>query len=221
MTGAILVEAVLFDLDGTLADTAPDLIAAADRLLAERGHPPADPDRVRPVVSRGGAAILSAAMPGWDPEDRAGLQRFLDLYREHVCERTVLYPGVAELLDRIEAAGKGWGVVTNKAGWLTTPLLDALGLRERAGTIVAGDTLPVRKPDPAPVLHACRELGVRAARVALVGDDARDLDAARHAGALPVLVDWGYGSAEARATHPGVLRVATPLDLVDALGIGA
>lgn len=220
MTGAILVEAVLFDLDGTLADTAPDLIAAADRLLAERGLPAADPERVRPVVSRGGAAILGAAMPGWNPDDRASLQRFLDLYREQVCVRTTLYPGVPELLSRIEGAGKGWGIVTNKAGWLTTPLLATLALDRRAGSVVAGDTLPVRKPDPAPVLHACRELGVRPSRVALVGDDARDLEAALNAGALPVLADWGYGSAEARASHPDVLRVARPLDLLDALGIG-
>jgi phosphoglycolate phosphatase len=219
VNGAILVEAVLFDLDGTLADTAPDLIDAANRTLAELGRPPAPEALLRPVVSKGGAAILRTAMPDWDETDRAPLERFLALYRERICVGTRLYEGIDELLSRIECAGKGWGIVTNKPGWLTAPLLDALGLADRAGAVVSGDTLPVRKPDPAPVLHACRELSARAAHAALVGDDARDLDAARSAGALPVLVGWGYGSAEAGLSHPDVARAARPLDLLSMLGL--
>lgn len=219
MSGAILVEAVLFDLDGTLADTAPDLIDAANRTLVELGLPPAPPERLRPQVSKGGAAILKAAMPGWDTADRVPLERFLALYRERICEGTRLYGGVEELLAHIEEAGKGWGIVTNKPGWLTAPLLERLGLAGRAGAVVSGDTLPVRKPDPAPVLHACRALSARASHAALVGDDSRDLDAARNAGAIPVLVDWGYGSEEAIGTHPGVARIARPLDLLPLLGM--
>lgn len=219
MSGAILVEAVLFDLDGTLADTAPDLIDAANRTLRELGLPSVAPERLRPQVSKGGAAILKAAMPDWDSADRAPLERFLALYRERICETTQLYDGVEELLARIEDAGKGWGIVTNKPGWLTAPLLERLGLAGRAGAVVSGDTLPVRKPDPAPVLHACRALSARASHAALVGDDARDLDAARNAGAIPVLVDWGYGSDEAIGTHPGVARIARPLDLLPLLGL--
>jgi phosphoglycolate phosphatase len=219
MSGAILVEAVLFDLDGTLADTAPDLIDAANRTLRELGLPAVAPERLRPQVSKGGAAILKAAMPDWDSADRAPLERFLALYRERICETTQLYDGVEELLARIEDAGKGWGIVTNKPGWLTAPLLERLGLAGRAGAVVSGDTLPVRKPDPAPVLHACRALSARASHAALVGDDARDLDAARNAGAIPVLVDWGYGSDEAIGTHPGVARIARPLDLLPLLGL--
>lgn len=221
MNGAILVEAVLFDLDGTLADTAPDLIGAANRTLAELGRGPVPEQRLRPLVSKGGAAILQAAMPDWDAGDRAPLDRFLALYRERICESTRLYDGVEELLARIEHAGKGWGIVTNKPGWLTAPLLDALGLAGRAGAVVSGDTLPVRKPDAAPVLHACRALSARAAHAALVGDDARDLDAARNAGALPVLVEWGYGSEEAAAAHPRVARAARPLDLLPLLGLAS
>jgi phosphoglycolate phosphatase len=219
VNGAILVEAVLFDLDGTLADTAPDLIDAANRTLAELGRPPAPDALLRAMVSKGGAAILRTAMPDWDESDRAPLERFLALYRERICVGTRLYDGVEVLLSRIEDAGKGWGIVTNKPGWLTAPLLDALGLAGRAGAVVSGDTLPVRKPDPAPVLHACRELSARATHAALVGDDARDLDAARNAGALPVLVDWGYGSAEAGVSHPCVARAARPLDLLPLLGL--
>lgn len=219
MSGAPGFEAVLFDLDGTLAHTAPDLIDAANRTLAELGRPPAPAGRLQPMVSQGGAAILRAAMPDWDPADAAPLKRFLELYRERICDGTRLYADVPELLDRIEAAGKGWGIVTNKPGWLTTPLLEALGLAGRAGSVVSGDTLPTRKPDPAPVLHACRELSARARHAALVGDDARDLDAAVNAGVQPVLVDWGYGSAQARASHPGVPRAARPLDLLPLLGI--
>jgi 2-phosphoglycolate phosphatase len=219
VSGPILLEAVLFDLDGTLADTAPDLIDAANRTLVELGREPAPAERLRPMVSQGGAAILRAAMPDWDPVDTAPLKRFLDLYRERICDGTRLYDDVPELLDRIEGAGKGWGIVTNKPGWLTTPLLEALGLAGRAGSVVSGDTLATRKPDPAPVLHACRELSARARHAALVGDDARDLDAAVNAGALPVLVDWGYGSAQARASHPAVSRAARPLDLLPLLGI--
>jgi 2-phosphoglycolate phosphatase len=219
VNGAILVEAVLFDLDGTLADTAPDLIDAANRTLAELGHPPALPARLRPQVSKGGAAILKAAMPDWDTRDRAPLERFLALYRERICADTRLYDGIEELLVRIEAAGKGWGIVTNKPAWLTAPLLDELGLSGRAGAVVSGDTLTARKPDPAPVLHACRALSARASHAALVGDDARDLEAAHNAGALPVLVDWGYGSEEALVAHPGVARIARPLDLLPLLGL--
>lgn len=221
MNGALLVEAVLLDLDGTLADTAPDLLAAANRCLAERGREPAPEALLRPQVSKGGAAILRAAMPDWDPDDRAPLERFLALYRERICEHTRLYDGVAELLARIEDAGKGWGIVTNKPGWLAVPLLDALGLRGRPGALVCGDTLPQRKPDAAPVLHACRALSVRATHTALVGDDARDIEAAHNAGALAVLADWGYGGCEAAASHPRVARATRPLDLLPLLGLAS
>ncbi len=219
MKGAILVEAVLFDLDGTLADTAPDLIDAANRLLHELGREAAPAEVLRPMVSQGGTAILRAAMPDWDPTDRAPLERFLAIYRERICIETRLYPGVEALLDAIEAAGKGWGIVTNKPGWLTVPLLQALGLASRAGCVVSGDSLPTRKPDPAPLLHACRALVARASHTAMVGDDARDLDAAINAGALPVLVDWGYGSVVARATHPTVARIESIEQLAPLLGL--
>jgi len=219
LTGAILVEAVLFDLDGTLADTAPDLIDAANRLLGELGREPAPAQRLRPMVSLGGTAILRAAMPDWDPADSAPLQRFLAIYRERICIQTRLYPGVETVLDTIEAAGKGWGIVTNKPGWLTTPLLQALGLSRRAGCVVSGDSLPTRKPDPAPLLHACRELVARPSHTAMVGDDARDLDAAINAGALAVLVEWGYGSDAARESHPAVARIGSIEQLLPLLGL--
>jgi phosphoglycolate phosphatase len=220
LSGAICVEAVLFDLDGTLADTAPDLIGAADRLLAELGRGPCDPDRVRPRVSRGGVGILSAAMPDWDPNDAELLTRYLAIYRDHICERSRLFPGMDAVLARLEDAGKGWGVVTNKATWLTTPLVEALGIAGRAGCIVAGDTLSTRKPDAAPVLHACRALGARPQHAAMLGDDVRDVEAAHNAGAIAVVVGWGYGTAECLQRFGNSVTVAAePADLLPLLGL--
>ncbi len=218
MNAARAADAVLFDLDGTLADTAPDLINAPALLRAELGLEPTPPSGVREAVSRGGPAILRAALP--DGFDRDALvPRYLDLYREHICVRSALFADMDRVLDGIERSGLPWGIVTNKAGWLTGPLLEALNLHKRAGCVVCGDTLPQRKPDPAPVLLACTQLGALPARTAFVGDDERDVQAAHAAGAIPVVAGWGYFPAGAADGWGAPHRVEHPLDLLAWLGL--
>lgn len=219
MSGGI-ADAVLFDLDGTLADTAPDLIAAANRLREQLGRAPVPELAVRNAVSKGGAAILRAAFADAPELAPTLLERYLGLYRERICERTRLFAGMDALLERIEAAGRPWGIVTNKPGWLTTPLLAAMGLDRRAGSVVSGDTLAQKKPAPEPVWHACRALGVAPARALMVGDDRRDVDAAHAAGATSVLVDWGYyGDDELPHAWGAQHRIARPAQLLPLLGL--
>jgi N-acetyl-D-muramate 6-phosphate phosphatase len=211
--------AVLFDLDGTLVDSAPDLIAAVAALCHELGAPAPDPARVREVVSAGGRAMLRRGLPGADETMiEQWLPRFLDIYAANMVEHTRLYDGMDEVLRGFEADGIAWGVVTNKPGWLARPLLERMHLDSRCAALVTGDCLAVRKPDPAPVLRACELAGVEAFATAFVGDDLRDVQAGRAAGTLTVAAAWGYldgGDPRAwGATHV----VDTPSALPRALG---
>ncbi|HID49921.1 MAG TPA: HAD family hydrolase, partial [Chromatiales bacterium] len=153
----IPVKTVLFDLDGTLADTAPDLAASLNAVLEANGRSPLPFETIRPAVSHGGMALirlgfgLEPAHPDFDPLR----QQLLRQYAGHIAVHTRLFPGMEEVLEHIEQSGMNWGVVTNKPGWLTRPLLEALDLMQRAACVVSGDTLAERKPDPAPMLHAC------------------------------------------------------------------
>ena len=185
--------AVLFDLDGTLVDSAPDLILAAERLCIEIDEPPPNGERVRRVVSAGGRAILRQALPHAD-ETRidALIDRYLDIYAQDIVVETRAYDGVEALLASLESRNIPWGVVTNKAGWLAEPILRKLGLFDRCAAWVAGDTLATRKPDPEPVLHACATIGVDPALTMMVGDDRRDVDSGNFAGAWTVAAAWGY-----------------------------
>ncbi len=212
-------KAVLFDLDGTLVDSAPDLIAAMDRLRAELGEPPCVADAVRRVVSRGGRAMLRAAFPEAD-EARIEilLPRFLEIYSQHLAAATRPYDGVTELLAALEAGGLRWGIVTNKAGWLARPLLERLGLAGRCAALVAGDCLPVRKPDPAPVRHACALAGLDPGDCLFVGDDRRDIEAGHGAGTVTVAAAWGYLDGEDPADWGADHVLARPADLLGLLG---
>jgi 2-phosphoglycolate phosphatase len=188
------IRTVLFDLDGTLADTAPDLAFALNQLLHEQGCAPLPFAQIRPVVSHGGIALIKL---GFDidedaPRFDALRQRLLAIYREHIVHHTTLFAGMAELLDNIEGRGLNWGVVTNKPGWLTEPLLEGLALRQRAATIVSGDTLNERKPHPAPMLLACKQAGSTAAECLYVGDAERDIEAGRNAGMRTLVALFGY-----------------------------
>lgn len=185
--------AVLFDLDGTLVDSAPDLILAAERLCIEIDEPPPNGERVRRVVSAGGKAILRQALPTAD-EARidALLARYLDIYAQDIVVETRPYEGIESLLASLESRQIPWGVVTNKAGWMAEPILRKLGLFDRCAGWVAGDTLPTRKPDPAPVLHACEMIGIAPSLSMMVGDDRRDVDSGNSAGAWTVAAAWGY-----------------------------
>ena len=187
------LQAVLFDLDGTLADSAPDLVAALVTLCVEIGHAAPDPVAVSRVVSAGGRAILRCGLPDFDEariEDL--LPRYLELYSARGNASTRLYDGIDGILRGLETRDIAWGVVTNKAGWLAKPMIKQLGLGSRCGVVVAGDTLPKRKPDPDPVLHACDILKVDPARTLFVGDDVRDIEAGRAAGTRTIAAAWGY-----------------------------
>jgi N-acetyl-D-muramate 6-phosphate phosphatase len=188
------IRAVLFDLDGTLADTAPDLAGALNRLLDERGREAVALERARPVTSSGARGMLRVGF-GIDRQhaDYEPLRtRFLDLYAENLCRETRLFDGIGDLLAAIERRGLPWGIVTNKAERFTFPLLAALGLAARTACVVGGDTTGHVKPHPDPLLYAARALGLAPAGCLYVGDDLRDVQAARAAG-MPVLAAaYGY-----------------------------
>lgn len=186
--------AVLFDLDGTLADTAPDLAAALNAMLLSDGREALPFSHIRPWVSWGALRLIRL---GYGDDLAAARMtelrgRFLACYEAGLCRASRLFPGIPEALAALEAAGIPWGIVTNKPGWLTEPLLAALGLAERAGTVISGDTLPYSKPHPMPLLHAARELRVPAAGCAYVGDNERDVAAGRAAGMFTIAAAWGY-----------------------------
>ncbi|MFQ5488904.1 MAG: phosphoglycolate phosphatase [Gammaproteobacteria bacterium] len=188
------IKAVLFDLDGTLADTAPDLAHALNEVRREQGLAPLPFENIRPAVSHGATALIRV---GFDlaPEEAAFEplhQRLLEIYREQLTLHTRLFPGMAELLEALEARGLCWGVVTNKPSWLTEPLLTGLGLATRAGCIVSGDSTANRKPHPEPMLHACRLLGMDKAQCLYVGDAPRDIEAGRRAGMKTLVALFGY-----------------------------
>jgi phosphoglycolate phosphatase len=188
------IRTVLFDLDGTLADTAPDLAFALNQVLQEQGYDPLPFEQIRPVVSHGGLALIKL---GFNIDESAPQfdtlrQRLLAIYREHIVHHTTLFAGMANLLDTIEQRGLNWGVVTHKPGWLTEPLLEGLALKKRAATIVSGDTLNERKPHPAPMLLACRQAGSSAAQCLYVGDAERDIEAGRNAGMQTLVALFGY-----------------------------
>jgi phosphoglycolate phosphatase len=184
---------VLFDLDGTLVDSAPDMYAALVALCAEQGVAAPDFERVRSLVSRGARAVLRSSFP--DDDDAAlvaRVPRYLDIYAGMLDGDSRLFDGVAVVLDTLDARGIAWGVVTNKPTFLSEPLLDHLQLTPRMAALVCGDTLPQRKPDPEPLLHACKLAGADPRHTAYVGDDARDIEAADRADLHAIAAAWGY-----------------------------
>lgn len=188
------IDTVLFDLDGTLLDTAPDLANALNAVLLDNGREPLPFARIRPAVSHGGAALIRLGF-GITPEhaDYASLRRqLLDRYLAHIADETRLFPGMDAVLDTLETRGLRWGVVTNKPAWLTQPLLDALELGTRAAGVVSGDTLAQCKPDPAPLLHACTLIGTQAQHAMYVGDAERDIEAGHRAGMRTLVALFGY-----------------------------
>jgi phosphoglycolate phosphatase len=185
---------ILFDLDGTLLDTAPDMAGALNRLRHDEGHPALPIEHIRPHVSHGALALIKFGFDITSEHPRfEGLrQRYLDIYRNAIAVHTTLFPGMGALLAMLESNAIPWGVVTNKPGWLTEPLLAELGLLERAACVVSGDTTPSRKPDPGPLLHACRTLSVDPGRCLYVGDAERDIEAGKRAGMATVIARFGY-----------------------------
>ena len=214
------VHAVFFDLDGTLVDSAPDMIAAMWRLRAERGESEIDLVAVGAVVSKGGRAMLRKGFPGADETTVDELlPRFLDLYAEAIATHTRTFPGVDAMLDALEARRVAWGIVTNKPGWLARALVAELTLAHRCAALVSGDCLAQRKPDPAPLLHACALAHVDIAHSIYVGDDARDIEAGQRAGMRTIAAGWGYLDGENPHDWGADRVIATPSELLSVIGI--
>ncbi len=183
----------LFDLDGTLLDSAPDMLATVNRMLADRGRPPLALSDIRPVVSRGARAMASVAFPELDAESVVALvPEFLAVYAEELGRHSAPFDGVEAMLAALEAAGTRWGIVTNKPEYLAARILPQLGWQDRCAVLVGGDTLTERKPHPMPLLHAAAAIGLAPEACVYVGDDACDIVAARAAGMPSVVALWGY-----------------------------
>jgi N-acetyl-D-muramate 6-phosphate phosphatase len=192
MTGPSPV--LLFDLDGTLIDSAPDLAGAANDLRAQHGLPPLPHDTLRPMVGTGARGMVGVAF-GVAPEDLRFAElrdAFLARYAERLLEQTMVFAAMVPVLDALDAAGLRWGIVTNKAMRFTAPLVAGLGLSARAAVVIAGDSTPHAKPHPAPLLEAARRMGVASARCVYIGDDQRDIVAGQAAGMGTLAAAWGY-----------------------------
>jgi 2-phosphoglycolate phosphatase len=211
-----VIEAVLFDLDGTLADTAPDLAHTVNLMLGNRGLAPIALEKVRPHVSRGARGmILSAFAIGADhPEYPAMRDEFLRLYADNLCVDSRLFPGMESLLAHLEGESIPWGVVTNKLERFARPVIAGLGLARRAAVVVGGDTCARAKPFPDPLLFAATAMGIPPANIVYVGDDERDIQAARAAGMGAVAAGYGYlGDGSPPAQWGADAIVATVADL--------
>ena len=215
------IKTVLFDLDGTLADTAPDLANALNHVLKLHNCDPLPYETIRPHVSHGGAALTALGFGKEHPEFDTYYKELLQHYQNNIAAETTLFPQMDELLQQLEANSINWGVVTNKPGWLTEPLLDALNLTDRAATIVSGDTLEQRKPHPAPILHACEEAGSKAEECIYIGDAARDIEAGNRAGMHSIIALFGYISeSDTPEDWDAYASVQTPqeiLSIIDSL----
>jgi phosphoglycolate phosphatase len=221
MSGVPAIGAVLFDLDGTLLDTAPDMVASLNTLLAEQAREPLPYPRARAHVSHGVLGLLKLAFGDLADEPRGRLQqRFLEIYSGRLAAETRPFDGMTAVLDTLEAAAIPWGVVTNKPAWLTEPLLGHMDLRARCACIVSGDTVARRKPDPLPLFHAVETLAVAASGATYVGDAERDIVAGRAAGMRTVAALYGYIPAEEDASTWGADHgIRSPGELLEVLGL--
>lgn len=209
---------LLLDLDGTLVDSAPDLIRALQHVRAQRGLEPIASERVRGSVSKGGRAILRAGLPELPAtEAESHLDELLSRYHAEICVESRLFDGMESLLARWRAQSGLIGIVTNKVSWLTQPLLLALGLGEDFAAVVCGDTIAQRKPEPQPVLHACALAGIAPGDTLFVGDDRRDIEAGRAAGTRTATAEWGYLDGEDPAQWCADWRLLQPADLAELL----
>lgn len=214
------IKTVLFDLDGTLIDTAPDMAKALNILLVEEGRAALPYEHIRPVVSNGSVALVKLGFGENPPQLEILKQRYLDIYQEHLCEDSKLFDGMSELLQRIEQHNMNWGVVTNKPGWLTEPLMQQIGLAHRAAAIVSGDTTLNRKPHPEPMYHACKHAGSEPEQCIYIGDAQRDIEAGNNAGMQTVIALYGYigdweNTAQWRAHH----QISHPEEILPLIGL--
>ncbi len=214
------IKTVLFDLDGTLIDTAADMAAALDQLCREQQRLPLSFQQVRPVVSNGSIALITLAFGEILDEARLAQlkQRYLDIYEDALCIHSKPFDGINSVLDEIDRRGMNWGVVTNKPGWLTQPLMKKLCLAARAATLVSGDTTVNRKPHPDPMHHACVEAGSEARECLYIGDARRDIEAGRNAGMKTLAAAYGYiGDWENIDDWGADARIERPEDILQYL----
>ncbi|MDB5969027.1 MAG: Phosphoglycolate phosphatase [Hydrocarboniphaga sp.] len=213
------VDCVLFDLDGTLVDTAPDLGDATNSVRRDLGLPPLPDADYRPVASAGARGLLKVALNMTPDHQEYPVRRdaLLAHYRANLTRRSRLFPGMNQLLVALELAKRPWGVVTNKPAFLTDPLMIELKLDQRAACIISGDQVPKPKPAPDSLLLALERTGISAARTVYVGDDRRDIDAARAAGIRSIAAGWGYLGADAPASWDADHLTATTADLAQLL----
>lgn len=199
------LQCILFDLDGTLLDTLPDLALAVNTVLTEEGRQPLAEAVIRMAVSDGAPGMVRLAFgEDQDKEDFARrMARLREVYLDHLTDRTRLFPGMETVLEDIESRGLKWGIVTNKRRYMTIPLLRELGLLARTAAVVCGDDTPLGKPNPQPLWLACREAGVEATRCVYIGDAVRDIEAGRRAGMITVAVGYGYLAPEDKPEHWG------------------
>lgn len=214
------VRTVLFDLDGTLIDSAPDLGAAADRMRVHRGMPSLPASHYRPRAGSGARGMLAVAF-GVTPEEAAYAalkDEFFRHYEACMMERTAAFAGVDEVLAALGHRAWRWGIVTNKAARYSEPIAHALGLSAAAAVLVSGDTTPHTKPHPAPLLEAARRIGVDPATCVYVGDDERDILAGRAAGMATVAATYGYLGTGSHPDHWGAdAAIKSPLELLELL----
>ena len=217
MTESEFPKLVLFDLDGTLLDSAPDMLAAVNALRETHGEPPMLLAALRPHVSKGARAMLAAGFPTLGAEARDALvPPFLAAYQRELARHGGPFDGIEALLSALENAGSRWGIATNKPEYLARALMPLLGWDARCAVLVGGDTLPVRKPDPLPLLHAARIVGIEPGDCTYVGDDERDIVAARAAGMPSVAALWGYRLDEDDpVAWQADAMVERPIDLLD------
>ncbi len=212
--------AVLFDLDGTLLDTAPDMVGALDALRRENGLAPLPFAEVRASVSHGSGRLVRLGFPDVDGDRLAALQRrYLEIYAAALSANTRLFPGMGAVLAELTAMRLALGIVTNKPAWLTEPLLEQLGLRGQFACVVSGDTLSERKPHPMPLLHAAKLAGAPPQQCLYVGDAERDVQAARAAGMPALVATYGYlAEGENWRAWGGEGSIAAPAELLGWIG---
>ena len=215
---------MLFDLDGTLLDTAPDLVLALNKLLKLHNKEVVDTDQVRHLVSQGSLGLTRYGFPEVVNEDEFEKlrQQFLQLYLEEVCVETKFFTQIERLLSTIEAADVPWGIVTNKPGAMTDPLLNELAITPRTKCVVSGDTLSVRKPHPEPLLHASEIIGLSPHNTVYIGDDLRDIYAGNEAGMYTCIAEYGYIEADIDTTQWGAdFSIKQPLELLNHITLSA
>lgn len=214
-----MTKAVLFDLDGTFADTAPDLGAALNHVRGLHQLPPLPLDVIRPQASHGTPALLRLGFgigPPDEPEFSALREELLAYYATHICDHTRLFPGMEKLVATLEQRSLPWGIVTNKPHRFTVALMHELGYAERASCLISGDTCAHAKPHPEPLLKACEIMGAPPAECLFLGDDLRDMQAARAAKMRGIIAGYGYIDTQADLNSwQSNGKIDAPLELLD------